>query len=241
MLYSDAFEKYRTEEARVKKWVELFASTVEESDKKVLLDCGCGVGRFTVPLSAMFSNSFGVDRDLSMLQVAKEKANHIHWIQSDVTQIPLSNASVDVILASMLIEHLHSVDMFAGEASRILKDKGRLLLRTMLPKDIDYTTWYGFSEHARALELERTYDLERLKEVFLPYGFEFSKERSILHVTECFDGSRITDKLKSKCYQVIHKLNEEECKELLAHAEEWVRQGSCQEIMSSSLVVFTRR
>lgn len=159
--YSRAFETHRNKEERVPKWVCHFMRGIREPGTKVLLDCGCGTGRFTVPLSVFFREAYGVDRDGSMLEVAREKDSGVRWIQADVLDIPMEDRSVDVILASMLLEHLGSkLDRFLYEVSRLLKEDGVLLIRTMLPGDIDATTWYGFSEKARMLEMERTRGLE---------------------------------------------------------------------------------
>lgn len=241
MLYSDAFERYRNNEMRVQKWVSQFVSLIQAPNKKVLLDCGCGTGRFTLPLSALFMKTFGVDKDNVMLEIARKKNSCVIWIQADASEIPIKENSVDVILASMLIEHLDSLDSFLCEACRLLKEDGVLLIRTMLSSDIDKTTWYSFSEKARIMELNRTYGFESLIKRFSNYGFVLSQSSSLFNVVEKFSNSNIAARLISRCYEVLHHLDESDYNELINRAIEWERITDSVETMSSSLLVYRRR
>ena len=239
MLFPTAFETYRNNEIRVRKWVGYFMSAIHEPNKKVLLDCGCGTGRFALPMSVFFMRTFGIDKDNAMLDVARGKDDSIIWIQADVTEIPIKENSIDVVLASMLIEHLDSLDSYLCEAHRLLKENGVFLVRTMLPSDIDNTTWYSFSEKARIMELNRTYGLENLLQHFSTYDFILSKEISFFNVIESFSNSNIVDRLSSKSYEILSHLDETDYNELISRAVLWERKAN-EEIMSSSLLVFRR-
>lgn len=240
MLFSDAFENYRNNNGKVQRWVELLVKTVKVCDKKVLLDCGCGVGRFTISLSNLFMTTYGVDNDGSMLDIARKKNSRVYWINSDVTKIPLENNSIDVILASMLIEHLDSLDSFLNEAHRLLKERGILLLRTMLWDDIDRTTWYSFSEKVSLMEKKRTYDTEQLLKAFEVYQFSLSQHDSFIHIVERIPNSNLVDRLEAKSYEILHHIGEREFADLIQNAKRWKAESDDEEIMSSSLLTFFR-
>ena len=184
--------------------------------------------------------AYGVDNDGSMIDIASQKDSGVRWIQSDVSEIPLENNSVDVVLASMLIEHLDSLDPFLKEMSRLVNEKGMLLIRTMLPEDIDKTTWYSFSQKIYQMELSRTYTLDRLSKCFGAYNFKLSCEKSNINVTESFQNSNLVDRLKAKSYEILHQVEESDFEDLIHHAETWRMTSGGEEMMSSSLLVFVR-
>ncbi len=240
MLFSDAFENYRNNSNKVQRWVSFLSKAAGDCDKKVLLDCGCGVGRFTIPLSTLFMKTYGVDYDASMLDIACKKNSNVYWINSDVSNIPLENYSVDVILASMLIEHLDSLDLFLNEAHRLLKEKGILLLRTMLWDDIDRTTWYSFSKKVCSMEKKRTYDKEQLLKTFETFQFSFSQHDSFLHITERIPNSDLVDRLGAKSYEILHHISDKDFMDMIQKAMRWKAESDGEEIMSSSLLTFFR-
>lgn len=239
MHYSQAFELYRNNSDRVELWCNYFLEAIGNVNKNTFLDCGCGVGRFTLPMSQYFCETYGVDADKSMLKIAQEKSGEIKWIKADVRSIPLSNNTVDVTLASMLIEHLDTLNAFFSELHRIIKPNGVFLLRTMLPEDIENTTWYSFSQEAKQLELSRTRSYDEICKKLSESGFDIVKSSCRLNVTEKTSGN-IVARLKSKSYEILHRLSRIEYLELLKNAAEWEEHSPANDVMSSSLLVFRK-
>lgn len=239
MHYSQAFELYRNKKDRVNMWCGFFLEAVGNIDRNVFLDCGCGVGRFTIPMSGYFRKTYGVDVDRSMLEIAQKKSSKIKWINADVCSIPLAKNTADVALASMLIEHLSSLNGFFSELQRIIKHNGVFLLRTMLPEDIDNTTWYSFSKKAKQLELSRTRSYDEVCIKLSEYGFDIIESHCRLNVTEESSGS-IVSRLESKSYEILHRLSDIEYNELLKNADKWENCSNTNDVMSSSLLVFRK-
>lgn len=240
MSFAAAFESYRDKEKRVEKWVELFLTAVPEQKRGVLLDCGCGVGRFSVPLASSFEMVIGIDIDETMLSIARKRTNDVQWIHGNICCTPLNNDSVDVVLASMLIEHLKSFRSFQKEIFRLIKPAGILLMRTMLPEDIAATTWYQFSETAYKMECSRTHDLAWIVQNMAEYGFVLERNNSVMNVKEYFYNTNIVEKLSSKCYEIIHHLEEKEYQRMLTNAKKWEMENHMPECMSTSLLVFAQ-
>lgn len=61
------------------------------------LDLGCGTGNITTKLDREDRYLLGVDLSEEMLQLAKEKNNHIHYQQADMTTFK-TNQKFDVVL-----------------------------------------------------------------------------------------------------------------------------------------------
>lgn len=74
-----------------------------------LLDIGCGAGFFTIPAAKMLVDGqvYALDRqqdmiDVTLHRVAEESIKNIRGITSSATEMPLSAASVDAALMSMV-------------------------------------------------------------------------------------------------------------------------------------------
>jgi 2-polyprenyl-3-methyl-5-hydroxy-6-metoxy-1,4-benzoquinol methylase len=93
----------------------------------VLVDVGCGIGRFLEYSSDLAASYIGVDvvRHPGLSQDAA-----FHRADLDHESIPLPSASADIVSALETIEHLESPRAFCRELVRILKPGGWLVLST---------------------------------------------------------------------------------------------------------------
>src|SRR3989344_1844461 len=81
----------------------------------VVLDAGCGDGRFTeVILKTLKVKLKGLDVDFADFN----------------EKIPFKDKTFDVIYAGEVIEHLYDPDKFLDECNRVLKDNGFLIITT---------------------------------------------------------------------------------------------------------------
>jgi SAM-dependent methyltransferase len=60
------------------------ADFVDSYGPASVLDAGCGTGRVAIELSRRGRRVVGVDLDPSMLEVARQKAPHIPWVEGDL-------------------------------------------------------------------------------------------------------------------------------------------------------------
>lgn len=81
----------------------------------LLLDLGCGPGEYRI----LFHNQcyIGVDVGLSFSELD---------CVADVNRLPFHDQSVDVVLASNLLEHISTPDLLLDEINRVLKPSGKL-------------------------------------------------------------------------------------------------------------------
>lgn len=101
-----------------------------------LLDVGCGTGPIIELLLKEFpdKNYTGVDLTPRMIEVAqkKELANSSFFV-GDSENLPFIDGIFDVVVCTNSFHHYPNPQAFLNEASRVLKDGGRLILR-------DYTS-----------------------------------------------------------------------------------------------------
>jgi SAM-dependent methyltransferase len=85
---------------------------------KRLLDFGCGSMPYRSTVERLGAEYLGADFGGGMLQISPEGS------------LPVADKSVDAVLSVQVLEHVRDLDRYLGEASRVLKDDGVLLLST---------------------------------------------------------------------------------------------------------------
>ncbi len=104
---------------------------VEYDPQAVLLDCGCREGENTVAIAECIGarKTIGLDYNARVLQSVSQRG--ISPLRADLNHsIPLKDNSVDVVIASDVLEHLVNPYNFVGEAYRVLKPGGYIVLDT---------------------------------------------------------------------------------------------------------------
>ncbi|MCB0641315.1 MAG: class I SAM-dependent methyltransferase [Phaeodactylibacter sp.] len=94
------------------------------------LDVGCGTGNYTTALAAGLYSFIGLDPSERMLSIAREKNAAIDWRSGRAEAIPLADATMDGVVASLTIHHWPDLLQGFSEVRRVLKPGGRLVLFT---------------------------------------------------------------------------------------------------------------
>ena len=110
----------------------LAAVLAERSGPQRIVDVGCGEGSATHLVKRLDPRNTVIGVDWSAMALVQARARGLLVIQGgvDASGLPLPDASADVVIMSELIEHLVDTDAAAGEARRILRPGGILLLST---------------------------------------------------------------------------------------------------------------
>lgn len=119
-----------------------------------LLDAGCGAGPSLPFLKNQGFRVIGSDFIYFPLLEAQKRAPGVPLLNCNLDQgLPFADESLDVILASEVIEHLSKDKLFLGEALRALAPGGVLLLTTPNLWDIRRPlakltgqTWSGYRD-----------------------------------------------------------------------------------------------
>lgn len=115
---------------------------------KRVLDVACGTGRHSVYFDGMGATVTGVDATVAMLEVARAKAPSITFLEGDIAKLPVPDASFDVVLDALVMEHLPDVRPAIAEAHRALAPGGVFLLSVFHP----WFLFKGVPPHFRAVK-----------------------------------------------------------------------------------------
>lgn len=134
---------------------------------KSVLDIACGEGYGSSLLSSNAASVVGVDIDPESINFAREKysnKDNLEFLLGSVTDIPLADKSIDVVVSFETIEHISEHDMMLNQLSRVLKDDGVLVIST--PDKKVYTDESGEVNRFHVKELYRNEFKELLNNFF---------------------------------------------------------------------------
>lgn len=127
----------------------------------VVGDLGCGTGALLAVLGPQVARVIGVDASGEMLAAARMRVAGLDRVElrsGSLEALPIDTASLDAATMVLVLHHLPAPAAALGEAARVLKPGGRLLIVDMAPHDREEYRrqmghiWLGFSdEHVRRL------------------------------------------------------------------------------------------
>ena len=96
----------------------------KEIKNKLVLDAGCGPGRFTFILSSFKCKKiFGIDILQDNIKIAKKvfKNKNIKYLKADVLNIPFKNETFDFVYSSGVVHHTKNMKKGIKELFRVCK------------------------------------------------------------------------------------------------------------------------
>ena len=102
-----------------------------------VLEAGFGEGYGADLLAGVARRVVGVDYDDSAVAHVRARYPRVEVRQGNLTDLPLPDASVDVVVNFQVIEHLWDQSQFVAECRRVLRPGGVLLMST--PNRITFT------------------------------------------------------------------------------------------------------
>lgn len=99
-----------------------------------VVELGCGTGKNTAFLASKARTVIGFDFSAEMLAKAREKVPGVRFRQVDITQPwKIRDNSIDLVTASLVLEHLPDLDFVMEEAARTLNGNGLLYICELHP------------------------------------------------------------------------------------------------------------
>src|SRR5262249_2397729 len=133
--------------AVTEQWMNVIADHVDPAGIHNVLDLACGTGRFSQALAAHFNSKvIGIDASLKMLRQALiNRTDSRVWYASGAAEaVPLRSDSIDLVFISMAFHHFNDPHNAAEECRRVLRNDGRLCLRTATREKIDSYAYVPF-------------------------------------------------------------------------------------------------
>ncbi len=101
------------------------------------LDIGCGSGQNTICFGKDFEEVYCLDLKPSNIENCKQnfqlrredKAKNAYFVMGDAQALPFKDEAFDMVSMFSLIEHVPDQRLALQEASRVLKDRGQLILQ----------------------------------------------------------------------------------------------------------------
>ncbi len=100
---------------------------LNQNSDALMLDAGCGSGRFLIPLSRDF-NIVGGDFSKGLLEKAKKDAPKVPLCVIDVEHLPFKSEAFNVVLSVRVLQHVTSQKEAIKELSRVTQKDGTLVI-----------------------------------------------------------------------------------------------------------------
>jgi ubiquinone/menaquinone biosynthesis C-methylase UbiE len=156
-------------------WMDAVAAHVDAGRVRNILDLGCGTGRFSGALARRFdADVFGIDPSIKMLREAprNQDRSRVFYACGSAEALPMDANSVDVIFISMAFHHFTDPMMAARECRRVMRNRGRLCLRTATQDKIPRYPYVPYFPGSRVLLEQRLPSLRAQCETFKATSFK---------------------------------------------------------------------
>jgi SAM-dependent methyltransferase len=109
-----------------------YAFAARLSRQKHALDAGCGSGYGSAELARTAASVLGIDRSAEAIAFARAeyRATNLRFEEGDCVALPVSDASIDLVVAFEVIEHLEDWRGFLQEVRRTLTPSGQFIVST---------------------------------------------------------------------------------------------------------------
>ena len=225
-------------------WLDVIEHCIRGQTITRILDLGCGTGRFSQGLATRFrADLIGIDPSRKMLQLARTKGHdgRVRYQPGAAEAIPLQDRSVDMVFMSMSFHHFTDPALAARECGRVLREEGRLLVRTGTRERISAYPYVQFFPSTRLILKEVLPDVARLREVFHGAGLELIASE-LIQQTIAPDWPTYAEKLSAGGDSVLARLDAQELIDGLARMRGHVAAGNSQAVVEPiDLLVFRHR
>jgi SAM-dependent methyltransferase len=95
-----------------------------------VLEAGCGEGYGADLIAGVARRVVAVDYDAAAVAHVRARYPRVEVLRANLAELPLPDASVDVVVNFQVIEHLWDQPQFVAECARVLRPSGLLMMST---------------------------------------------------------------------------------------------------------------
>lgn len=176
----------------------------------VIIELGCGTGNHVRALAEALPQHHyaGFDQSIEMLKQARALTEQVIFAQGDAQwRWPYSNAYADLVFNVDVIHYIENLSIFFGEAKRVLKPGGTLLIATDSEEDLHNRSLTHFFPESLAYELERYPKAAALYDAAVGAGLRVLGPETI-QGTRAIDDDYIA-RLAVKCSSTLRLISDE--------------------------------
>jgi ubiquinone/menaquinone biosynthesis C-methylase UbiE len=170
---------------RAELWRGIFRRYLDRPSSRIL-DLGCGSGIYSRLIAeACDADVLGVDPSVRMLELARHEHPHprVRYVDGSAEQIPLGDAACEAVLMSQVAHHVSDHDACARELRRVLRPRGLVLVRGILPESLPHVAFLRFFPSARPIARRQAESLVRLLATMTQNGLRRLARESIQQET----------------------------------------------------------
>ena len=196
-------------------WRELLLPYIDRQTMSLLIDLGCGTGRFTDLLAFFGVRVIGIDPSIKMIEQARRKPakGDVTFRQGSAEALPLTDGFADLVFMSMIYHHLTDPSAVARECHRVLCSGGFACIRNGIREtDFPHRQFFPSLEAMVAAELPSQNDVMR---VFLAAGFNEVTHRVVTQVVAP-DWHHFVEKSALRADSFLARLSDREFEEGMA-------------------------
>ena len=183
---TDIAQKYdsarRMPEGALRLWLDTLVRYIPANDIRMIVDVGCGTGRFSAGLADAFkADVIGVDPSETMLAKAKERPSHIRvkFCEGDAERLPVDSGAACLVYLSMVYHHLSNSGNAALEFARVLRTGGFLCVRNSTVDQLDRIPYLRYFPTAIEVNRQRLPSQRGVIETMRANGFSLVRHEVI--------------------------------------------------------------
>lgn len=203
--------------------------TLKELRRIIAADVGCGAGRYDLKL---FRNLRGklhlscLDCNREMLEqlseyLSRHEIKDFRTLESPAETLPLEDSSLDCVFTFNAVHHF-DLSRFLEEASRVLKDRGRLFIYTRLRGQNSKNIWGRYFPKFNEKET-RLHELGELEESIEAVPKLKLESVEVFRYRRRASLGSLIGRARNGHYSTFHLYSEKELKEALEEFEENLR------------------
>ena len=147
-----------------------------------ILDVGCASGWLTARMAHLYPKAevFGIDVSEKMCHKAKAIHPEVKFIQADAHKLPFEKGSLDLIIATEVLEHVVDPLVVLLEMKWVLSKSGEIIISMDTGNILFNAIWFfwtrGKGRVWKNSHLHR-FNVRKLRQLFLKAGFYVEKEQ----------------------------------------------------------------
>jgi ubiquinone/menaquinone biosynthesis C-methylase UbiE len=195
-----------------KVWLSRVIEYGEIASSCVVLDVGCGTGRFALNMLTVKPSVFvGLEPSTEMLKQAimKDRLRRILWIRGDGQQLSLQSNLFHCVYMTLVIHHMKAKEMALRQIYRVLKKDGRCVIMTNSHSCIKKHV-LSYFPGVLAIDLKRFPSIPWLKKTMKDVGFRDVHHHILRYDRGYISTNEYLERVRSRYVSTLTLLSKDE-------------------------------